>query len=180
MVSLATMARGPQALAASLLAVVGCSASGPTFDGHVFRQGREVAFHVPEPPPTWRKLAVSQASLAFHDEASGASVLVNAQCRRPDEDTPLVALTNHLLIGTTERELLLQEVRPFDGREIMHTRLRAKLDGVPRMFDLLVLKKDGCVYDFAYVVPPDRADQGMPPFERWVSGFRTLPGSGAL
>jgi hypothetical protein len=171
---------GALAVAVALTSVAGCSGNGRSFDGNVFREGTQIAFRVPEPPPTWRKVSVSHASLSFHDDVAGASILTNAQCKKADEDTPLGALTNHLLIGTTEREQTSQTVEPFDGREVMHTKVVAKLDGVPLAFDIFVLKKDGCIYDFVYVVPPDYAAVGQPPFEAWVRGFRTLPGSGAL
>ncbi len=159
---------------------LGCTSSARSFDGNVFREGTQIAFHVPATPPTWRAVSVSHASLSFHDDVASASILVNAQCRRADEDTPLGSLTHHLLIGTTEREQTSQAVEPFDGREVMHTKVLAKLDGVPLAFDIFVLKKDGCIYDFVYVSPREYADAGGPPFEAWVRGFRTLPGSGVL
>ncbi len=158
----------------------GCSGGGRSFEAGVFRQGEHIAFRVPGTPPTWRPVAMSHASLAFHDDVAGASILVNAQCKRADDDTPLGALTNHLLIGTTEREIESQEVLPFDGREAMQTKVKAKLDGVTLSFDIFVAKKDGCIYDFVYVVPEAYAEAGRPPFEAWVRGFRTLPGSGVL
>jgi hypothetical protein len=55
----------------------------------------------------------------------------------------------------------------------MHTVLDAKLDGVRMSYDIYVLKKDQCVYDFVYVAEPSRFEQGAPAFEQFVSGFRT-------
>jgi len=104
--------------------------------------------------------------------------LVNARCLTADDRTPLVALTNHLLIGATEREFEIQKVEPFDGREALHTRLGAKWDGVAMKMDVWVLSKDGCVYDFVYLAPPETFSGGTPEFERFVRGFRTLRGSG--
>lgn len=153
-----------------------CSPPGPSFDGQVFRQG-PVAFSVPAVPAGWSRLEVQDASLAYRDDARGASILLNARCRSADARTPLVALTNQLLIGATERELEEQKVEPLDGREAMHTTLRAKWDGVPMSLDVFVLSKDGCTYDFARVAP--RKD-GEDVFEAWVRGFRTLPGSGVV
>ena len=54
----------------------------------------------------------------------------------------------------------------MDGREAMHTVMSAKLDGVPKMFDAYVLKKDGCVYDFVDIL--GRRPRGQP------SGVRAL------
>jgi hypothetical protein len=107
-----------------------CGEGRGSFDGNVYRKG-PVAFRIPDPPSGWRRIEVDTASLAFRDEPRGGSVLVNARCLTADHRTPLVALTNHLLIGATEREYLSQAVEPFDGREALHTKVTAKWDGVP-------------------------------------------------
>lgn len=164
----------------ALLAVVACGrGTARSFDGSVFREG-PVAFQIAPLPGGWRSVDVTDASLAYRDEAHGASILLNARCRRPDEGTPLVALTNHLIIGSTERDVQSQVAEPFDGREALHTKLRAKWDGVPIGFDIFVMKKDGCVYDFIYMGDPSAFDAGAPAFEAFAKGFRTLPGSGLV
>jgi len=167
----------PAILVASVAA---CSGRVPrSFDGSVYRNG-PVAFQVAPMPSSWRPVEVTDASLAYRDEPHAASILVNARCTRPDEGTPLVALTNHLLIGSTVREVVSQEVVPFDGREALHTKLRAKWDGVLIAFDIFVMKKDGCIYDFVYTGDPSAFDAGTREFESFVRGFRTLPGSGIV
>lgn len=164
-----------------LAALEGCGGAGGrgSFDGNVFRQG-PIAFRLPDPPTSWRRVDVASASLAFRDEPNAASVLVNARCLSADDRTPLVALTNHLLIGATERQYVSQDPEPFDGREALHTKVRAKWDGVPMLIDVFVLSKDGCVYDFVYVGSEDGSGRGAPAFESFVRGFRTLPGSGVV
>lgn len=164
-------------LAPALL--VACAA-GPAFDGRVYRDDREggVAFELREIPPGYKRIALDGASVAFRDEANDASIVVKGRCGVASDDAPLEALTNHLLIGTTEREYQQEETLPFDGREARHTIVRAKLDGVPMTFSIYVLKKDGCVYDFMRVAPPPRFEPGRDEFKRFVLGFRSLPGSG--
>lgn len=158
------------------IAFFACGGASASFDGQVFRQG-PVAFTVPAVPNGWSRLDVRDASLAYQDDAHGASILVNARCRSADARTPLVALTNQLLIGATERELREQKTEPFDGREALHTTLVAKWDGVPMNLDVFVLSKDGCTYDFARV---GAKRDGEDAYEAWVRGFRTLPGSGVV
>jgi hypothetical protein len=91
-------------------------------------------------------------------------------------------LTRHLLIGTTERETLAEETLPLDGREALRSRVAAKLDGVPLVYEMYVLKKDGCIYDFVLVrrhdasESPAAADRATEPFRRFVLGFRTEGG----
>lgn len=150
-----------------------------SFDGTTYRKG-PVAFAIAPVPAGWSRLDVSDATLAYRDAANGASILINGRCRSADQRTPLVALTNQLLIGTTEREYIEQNAEPFDGREALHTIVRAKWDGVPMKADVFVLSKDGCTYDFVYVGAPDRFDAGTPAFEGFVRGFRTVKGSGVV
>ena len=166
-------------LATAVLAACGGGKSTGSFDGNVYRNG-PIAFQLPDPPAGWRRVQVDDASLAFRDDAHAASVLLNARCLSADDRTPLVALTNHLLIGATEREYISQEAEPFDGREALHTKLKAKWDGVPMLIDVYVLSKDGCVYDFVYFGSPGGFEKGAPAFESFVRGFRTLPGSGVV
>lgn len=161
-------------------AIASCGGgAGRSFDGSVYRDG-PIAFQVAAVPPGWRVVEVTAATLAYRDDAHGASVLVNARCHRPDEGTPLLALTNHLIIGSTAREVVSQDTEPFDGREALHTKLRAKWDGVPIAFDIYVTKKDGCIYDFVYMGDPNAYDEGSRDFEAFVRSFHTLPGSGTV
>jgi hypothetical protein len=168
----------PRGRALVFVLLAACGGTRPSFDGTLYRQG-PVAFRVPPAPAAWRRIDVGDAALAFRDDAHDASILLNAHCGQRDDDVPLVALTNHLVAGTTERSVDLQEIVPFDGREALHTTMQAKLDGVRRAFDLYVLKKDACVYDFVYVAAPERAVQGVPEFHRFARGFRTAPPEGA-
>ncbi|MBM4360420.1 MAG: hypothetical protein FJ096_20120 [Deltaproteobacteria bacterium] len=157
----------------ALVALAGCA---PRFDGRVYR-GNGVAFAVATIPPSWQPLRDRDAALEFRDPDARATVLVNGRCGLASDEVPLSALTQHLFIDFTQRSLESQEVVPLDGREAMHTRLTALLDGVPMRFDVWVLKKDGCVYDLLYFAPPTSFDGGLPAFGELVRGFTTaVPG----
>jgi hypothetical protein len=87
---------------------------------------------------------------------------------------PLAALTHHLFLEFTEREVESQENLMLDGREALRTSLTAKLDGVQKRFDVFVLKKNGCVYDFMLVARPGPDDEGRKVFADFVEGFSTI------
>ena len=154
----------------AVLASVAVACSSPPFDGHVFRKG-DVAFRLEHLPPSWRRLEVSDTALAFRDDDNAATVAINGRCGRDAEDVPLQSLTQHLFLQFTDRQLGDQELFALDGREALRTEMVAKLDGVPKYFHVVVLKKDGCVYDFLYVSP---SADGRNDFERFVRGFGTL------
>ncbi len=100
-------------------------AHGDQLNGGVFRKG-PVTVHLGEWPTSWRRVGVEGADLAFRDVARAGSALFDVRCGQRDEDAPLAVLTTHLIMGTTEREFQSQETTPFDGREALHTLMRAK------------------------------------------------------
>ena len=156
-------------LAIASLGGAGCG-HAQTFDEGIFRKDG-VAVRVGPVPPGWRRIGVDGADLAFRDDERSGSALFNVRCGQRDDDAPLTVLTNHLVMGTTEREFDAQDTVPFDGREALHSLLRAKLDGVPMQYDIYVMKKDGCLYDLVYVAPPDHFRQGAPDFERFAGAL---------
>jgi hypothetical protein len=156
-----------------LVVLLGGCAHADTFDDGVLHKG-ELAVHVGPRPSSWRRVTVDGADLAFRDDAREGSTLFDVRCGRRDDDAPLSILSDHLMMGTTEREIESRETIPFDGREAMHTLLHAKLDGVPMQYDIYVMKKDGCIYDIVYVAPPARFVEGAPDFERFALGVHAL------
>jgi hypothetical protein len=147
--------------------------AGQRFDGTVYREG-DLAFRVGPVPQSWHAVEVEGALIAYRDESGGATVALSGRCGLDGDDVPLSALTHHLFLQFTEREIISQKLTELDGREALRTELDAKLDGVPLHYLVYVLKKDGCVYDFMQI----GGGQGSAAaFERFVHGFATMSAS---
>jgi hypothetical protein len=158
------------ALALWLLLASACG--GASFSDNVFHDP-EAQYRVGTLGPGWEQVEVAQNDLAWHNQNVGAFVQVNATCD-PDQDVPLSVLTNHLLIGFTERNIESSDLVRLDGREALRSHVTASLDGVQRELLLYVLKKDDCTYDFALVAPPGESyAHAEPAFEHFVNGFTT-------
>ena len=161
-----------RAFALSLfLSVLGCG-GGASLSGNLYRDA-EASYRVGELGAGWESVRMDQNDLAWHSASLGAIVQVNATCD-PSGDVPLTSLTNHLLIGFTDREMLSSDPVALDGREALRSHVVASLDGVPRELLLYVLKKDECTYDFALIAPTgERYTAAEPVFERFVASFST-------
>lgn len=149
----------------------GCASTEVQVRGHEVT-GTNLSYEFGPVSPQWRSIHIEENDAAWFDEQSHGTVHVDHTCDR-SQDTPLPALVQHLLIGFTERETVLEETVPFDRREARHVVLRARLDGVPRAMELYVMKKDGCVYDLGFVAPPERFESGRPAFTAFAMGFHT-------
>jgi len=156
--------------------IAACGGAAPS--GHysqgTFTKGDE-HFHV-EAPAAWQPITPPAGDLAWRDPQSRSVISANATCKG-HHDPPLEILVNDLLIGTTDRHILLDETIPLDGREARHEVVELKVDGVPLVYDLYVLKKDGCVYDLTLVAPPRAYDQVADRFVTFIGGFRAGTGS---
>jgi hypothetical protein len=146
---------------------------GTRFDGQVFRND-ELAFRVSQVPGGWRQVEARGALLVFRDDSVPASIAINGRCGKDGDDVPLESLTHHLFLSFTERSVENQERFPLDRREALLTRMVAKLDGVTKRYSVVVLKKDGCVYDFFHVAPVSASPASAERFLAFVRSFNTV------
>jgi hypothetical protein len=148
-------------------------AGGPSFDGSAYRSD-DLSFRVGPMPAGWRRIATDQALIAFRDDRKNATVAVGGRCGKDGDDVPLQALTHHLFLHFTDRQIQSQSLVPLDEREALRTELLAKLDGVAKHYTVYVLKKDGCVYDFMHIADTGAPAEARAEFDRFVRGFGTL------
>ena len=128
-----------------------------------------VAYRVGTLPEGWTRSRSHGANLAFH-HAQGGMLIVNGECPLQG-DAPLDVLTNHLLFGVTAQKEIARTLFSLDGREALRTHLTGQLDGVPIELSLVVLKKDGCLYDFQLIAGPQQFAAREPAFHAFVAGF---------
>lgn len=137
----------------------------------VYTEGH-TRFRIGPVPPSWQLVELEGNDVAYLSRDSPHSIAVNATCEDHD-DPPLDVLTRHLLMGFTERSTLAQRTLTLDGREALRTHVAAKLDGVPVELVLVVMKKDRCVYDFAYLSPASGTTERPVVFEHLLDTFTT-------
>lgn len=151
---------------------VGCATG--RISNSLFRK-RKTQYQIGELPPGWKEVRVSGADLSYMHDSDGSTLLVNADCESTG-DTPLAALTFHLLIGMTEQKVIEQKAVPNSEREGLMTIAEASLDGVKRKFKIFVLKKDYCIYDIVFASEPKLFDQNSAAFDSMLKGFN-IPGA---
>jgi hypothetical protein len=122
--------------------------------------------------PGWRVVRQKKGEVAFFEDQFGAVAQINATCRQDAEAASLEVLLRHLLIGYTDLRVREREKLTLAEREALHSVQEVRLDGVPVVLDLYVLKRNGCVFDLSLAAPPDRYVRASTDFARFVGGFR--------
>jgi hypothetical protein len=153
---------------------LGCATAARFEDDTFF--GAHATYRVGRLSNAWQQHGTRGADLAFVNP-SGGTIFVNATCT-DIKDLSLDVLTNQALFGVEQLRELPREVFTLDGRAALRTRLTGTLDGVPVAMELVVLKKDGCTYDFGLITSPDVFAAREADFSTLVSGFRQLERKG--
>lgn len=159
-------------LAAVTLLQLACAAGGDV-TRQSYHRGR-LAYRVGPLPAEWQPQHFKGAQLVFHHQGGG-TIAAGAKCPTGD-DVPLAVLTRHLLFGIETQQELGSDPFTLDGRQALRTRLLGELDGVPVALELVVLKKDDCVYDLQLITAPDALAARQRDFAAFVQGFATRSG----
>lgn len=134
----------------------------------------EATYRFGMPGDGWRPLKEKGVQVAWWNDALDAAILLDSQCERHGDST-LEAFTDHLRIDFREWEVKSQEKLQLNGRDALRSVVEASIDGGPKtMMELIVTKKNGCLFDLEYVAPPHSFEGGRAAFARVVAGF-TFP-----
>lgn len=129
------------------------------------------AYRVGALPDRWRERHARERAVAFHDADTQAIITTNAYCGASFEDLPLSSLMGHLFTGIPEERVLATIPLSLAGREALRQQSIRRVDGVAVYCDAVVLKKDGCQFDFFLTAPPAVVEQVRPRFEAFFRGF---------
>jgi hypothetical protein len=140
-------------------------------------KGRGWSVLPPPPEPADKKTVSHQheaGDVAFLHKQSGAIISLDSVCREY-RNTSLEELLKTLLLGLNTTSKWRGIETTIDGTPALITTLDAA-NGSPEAPQTVrvraaVLKKNGCVYDFMYVAPPDVFDEFASDFERFMKGF---------
>ena len=139
--------------------------------GEYFKKG-DVQYRVAElDSGAWKKVDFADNDVAWLGP-NGTILAMNATCK-DFGDPSLEVLTQHLLMGFTDKQLTERKTFVLDGRDALESTYTAKLDGVPIEITVAVLKKDGCVHDFQYVAPPGKGAEQRAQLDALIDGFTT-------
>lgn len=134
------------------------------------------SFKVGELPHEWQRQDFEYRAIYFKHQTYPVAIEVDAFCKGSLDDGPLPILSNQLYYGMTKQHRLFRKSIVLDGREAIRTLVSGKMDGVVLHLDTVVVKKHGCLFDFAYISAPEDYDKGVRDFENFYQGFQYIQG----
>lgn len=108
---------------------------------------------------------------AWKNRSNGNVISYLSDCKDPS-DPPLDSIVQGVLSGLSEMKIETSAKPTVQGREARRTTAQGKVDGVPTHVELLVFKRNNCIFILNYAgvssaFPDNKAD-----FQRFVEGFK--------
>jgi len=139
--------------------------------GRVFLQNRKY-YRVGILPEGWRRMDTKARAVSWYNESYKSSITTDAFCGKSFSDRPLDTLAGELSSAlSNDRTTTSSQKMMLDERGALRLSVTGTMDGVTVVMDIVVVKKDGCNFDFVAVMPPDAPDQVISDFEAFFMGF---------
>lgn len=139
-------------------------------NGRVFLQNKNY-YRVGILPEGWRRMESKARAISFHHDGYRTSITTDAFCGKSFVDRPLDTLAGELATALSDRTTVSTQEFMLDERGALRLLVKGTMDGVPLQMDIVVVKKDGCNFDFIAVMPPDAPPQVTSDFEGFLKGF---------
>lgn len=126
-------------------------------------------YHI-SPPKRWETASKGNGDKAFRLK-SGAMVAVSSSCNR-HADADLQILTRHLLIGVRDVVFIRQTYMEVDGAQGLYSSVRGSVEGGPIRFEIFVISKAGCIFDFTLLNKKAISSADIAEFKQLIMSFR--------
>lgn len=156
----------------SLVILTGCltmSCVSVSIKQPKYSKAKDVQFSSPNPPFT--EMPAAHVDHAWSHPLTGSSISYVTECSE-QSDPPLEGVTQSLFHSLKQRQPLFSRSDSFNGRMAIHEAAQGKVDGVDTRLEVLVFKKDHCLYILNFVSSPEAYQKDSATFNKFISGFR--------
>lgn len=98
----------------------------------------------------WSEIDNEGSDLAFSNKKTNSIFIFNSACRKFDPSN-LPTLTNSILTGIDNVEMMEKTMTTHQGREAVIVVAKGTVDGIARYFRILTTQKNNCIYDYALI-----------------------------
>lgn len=101
-------------------------------------------------PKSWKEVDNQGSDYALLNTKSDSFFVFNSACRKFDPSN-LPTLTNSILSGINDVEIINKTNTEHQGREAVLVTAKGSMDGISRYFRILTTQKNNCIYDYALI-----------------------------
>ena len=150
-------------------AVLFCSCVSVGIDKPKVQHSSSVEFMAPSSP--FEKFEAKNLDSAWKNSKNGNSISYLSDCNT-ENDPSHEAILDGIVASVPHKKVLSSEMIQFNNRKALQAKVSGSVDGVETLFEVLVLKKNNCIYVLTYVGLNDSFKRDLSTFEKFKEGFK--------
>ena len=132
---------------------------------------KAVGVRVRAPGSPFAKLESTRADGAWLNKKNGNTISYLSTCNDPTD--PALESVMHELTGSLEEpETVRSSEETFNGREALHSETTGLVDGVKSRVEVVVFKRNNCIYSLSYVGVDRAFAADRARFQDFLDGFQ--------
>jgi len=132
---------------------------------------RAVGVRLREPASPFSKSQNADVDASWQNSRNGNVISYLSDCKDPS-DPPLDNIVQGVVAGLNSLNFESKETISVQGREGRRVLASGRVDGVPSLIDLLVFKRNQCIYILTHVGVKSAFSADREAFNQFVQGFQ--------
>ena len=122
------------------------------------------------PGGNFSSISEDHVDSAWRNQKTGNAISYLSECG--PNDPSLESVTRGILSGFSKHDVMEETRTEYNNREALITTFKAPVDGVPSQSELVVFKKNGCVYILTYVALEKTFRDDHSTFQKFLREFK--------
>ena len=144
-----------------------------TFTDQIFIK-RDITYKVGDLGQGWELIDLDYGDLAFYSPSLGSTININSTCSNARKHYDLTILSDSLLTGFKNKQLLLRSVVSVNNDDALESKYYGEYKNAEVVMSIVVYQKEFCVYDFSYVSSKPNFDEGYKEYIDFIADFRLI------
>ncbi len=128
-----------------------------------------VSYNQPQKP--FEEIKLKDADHAWQNKDNGSTISYLSTCNDP-ADPGLLAARGDFLASLNSLKIVSENDSEFNGREALTTVAEGKVDGVNTRVELLLFKKNNCLYTLSFVALAKTFNDNHANYGEFVQSFK--------
>lgn len=124
-----------------------------------------------KPTSPFQEIKLKDADHAWQNRDNGNTISYLSTCNDPADPT-LESARGEYLGGLTNLKIVDEKETEFNGRGALTTTAEGNVDGVRTRLQLVIFKKNNCLYTLSYVAVAKQFNQGAEQFQNFTESFK--------
>jgi hypothetical protein len=150
------------------VAISVCSCVSVNIGGFKSEKSKEIKFNEPARP--FRQIKSAVQDRTWRNDSNGNSISFLSECNDPN-DPNLEQITDGIVAEIDEAQKIERSSVEFNQRPALHSIIDGNVDGIATRFELMVTKKNGCIYVLTYAAVSKDFAVNQKDYVSFVKGF---------